>query len=31
MEKKEPEQMLLGKMVICLQKTETGSMLVTLY
>jgi hypothetical protein len=32
MEKRQPlQQMLLGKLDICLQKTETGSMFVTLY
>jgi hypothetical protein len=32
MEKKQPfQQMLLGKVIICLQKTEARSMLVTLY
>jgi hypothetical protein len=32
MEKRQPfQQMLLGKVVICLQKTETRSMPVTLY
>jgi hypothetical protein len=32
MEKKQPlQQMLLGKVVICLQKTETRSMFITLY
>jgi hypothetical protein len=32
MEKKQPlQQMLLGKVVICQQKTETRSMFITLY
>jgi hypothetical protein len=32
MEKRQPlQQMLLGKVVICLQETETRSMFVTLY
>jgi hypothetical protein len=32
MEKREPhQQMLLGKMIIHLQKTETKSMFITLY
>jgi hypothetical protein len=32
MEKRQPlQQMLLGKVIICLQKTETTSMPVTLY
>jgi hypothetical protein len=32
MEKRQPfQQMLLGKVVICLQKTETRFMLITLY
>jgi hypothetical protein len=32
MEKRQPlQQMLLGKVVICLQKTETRSMFITLY
>jgi hypothetical protein len=32
MEKRQPrQQMLLGKVVICLQKNETRSMFITLY
>jgi hypothetical protein len=32
MEKRQPvQQMVLGEVAVCLQKTNTGSMLVTLY